>query len=202
MSEYSDQEIINGLKNRQNNVIDYLYKNYLPQISHLIYKFGGNKEDAKDVFQDAILILLEKIDKNELVLNCMLKTFLYCICKYRWKDTIYKRLAASNYLDRLDEPSYNEDFSEIYDDEKFEDMFHKMIETLTPARKKILGLTMQNQSLNEIAVNSGYTYNYLKKKKCICQQDFIRKLDNYPSLKSMIRSRRILLIPIPDLRKD
>ena len=195
MQEYTDLEIIEGLKNTQNDVILYVYDKYLPMVNHLICRMGGTTDDARDIFQDALLIILTKIAKNTLVLNCMFKTFLYCICQNRWKDVLDKRCAATNYLVRNVDIPEDRDFTEYYDEIIYNSMYTKMFEKLNIDCKKIIEFVLRDISPKEIALNFGFTYNYFKKKKCICQKDFIKEINKNPFLKSMIQSRRELIIP-------
>jgi DNA-directed RNA polymerase specialized sigma subunit len=77
VKEYTDAEIIRCLKERQSDVVRYLFKRYMPMIRLMVTQMGGSVEDAKDLFQDGLIIMLEKMDKDELVLRCKFKTFFY-----------------------------------------------------------------------------------------------------------------------------
>ncbi len=189
MTEYSDREIIKCLKNRESYVVRYLFDRYLPMIRLMVYKMGGTGEDAKDIFQDALLIMLQKIDSNEFVLTCKFKTFLYCVCENLWKTILTKRQSASNYLERRIDITVNQDFTEVYDNKLYENMFYDMFETLDPVCKKILKLYWQEFSPKEIAERLGYTYNYIRKKKCECQGDLIKKVNHHPTFKLIQESQ-------------
>ena len=60
MKKYTDQEIIQGIKSGESYAVKYLAKDYLPVIRYYISKNNGNEEDAKDVFHDALFIIIEK----------------------------------------------------------------------------------------------------------------------------------------------
>ncbi len=187
MKEYSDREIIDSLRSREGSVVHYLSERYLPMIRLMVFQMGGTAEDAKDIFQDALIIILYKIDNNELVLTCKLKTFLYSICNNLWKSILEKRSAASNYLVRKIEDDPVPDFTEIYDNKLYENIFYDMYETLDPVCQNILKLYWEEFSPKEIATKLGYTYGYIRKKKCECQGELVKKVKNnseYKSLKS------------------
>ena len=42
----------------------------------MVYQLGGSSEDAKDIFQDGLKIMLGKIDNKDFVLTCKFKTYL------------------------------------------------------------------------------------------------------------------------------
>ena len=180
MKEYSDKEIIECLRNRQSYVVHYLSDRYMPMIRLIVYPNGGTIEDAHDIFQDGLIIMLEKLDNKEFALTCKFKTFLYCVCEHLWKRVLDKRQAASNYLTRRSEPEVENDFTEIIDQQTYEEIFRDVFETLDPISKKILTLYWQEISPQEIADKLGYTYGYVKKKKCEAQSELTEKVKKHP----------------------
>lgn len=180
MKEYSDKEIIECLRNRQSYVVHYLSDRYMPMIRLIVYPNGGTNEDAHDIFQDGLIIMLEKLDNKEFALTCKFKTFLYCVCEHLWKRVLDKRQAASNYLTRRNEPEVEKDFTEIIDQQTYEEIFSDVFETLDPISKKILTLYWQEISPQEIADKLGYTYGYVKKKKCEAQSELTEKVKKHP----------------------
>ena len=66
MKEYTDNEIIECLRDRQSYVVHYLSDRYLPMIRLMVTQLGGTPEDAKDIFQEGLMVMLEKIDNKSL----------------------------------------------------------------------------------------------------------------------------------------
>ncbi|RPH31573.1 MAG: sigma-70 family RNA polymerase sigma factor [Bacteroidales bacterium] len=185
MIEFSDKEIVECLRNRQSYVVRYLSDRYLPMVRLMVTQMGGSSEDAKDIFQDGLVIMLEKIDNDQFVLTCKFKTFLYSVCENLWKSILEKRKAATNYFNRRIEVSSDHDFTEIYDNQLYEKMFYEVFETLDPVCKEILNLYWQELSPMEIADKLGYTYGYVRKKKCECQGELMRRISNHPDYKQI-----------------
>lgn len=102
--EFTDSEIIECLRNRQSYVVQYLSERYMPMIRLMVHNLGGSADDAHDIFQDGLIIMLEKLDNKNFSLTCKFKTYLYCVCENLWKSTLEKRHAAANYFVRRDEP--------------------------------------------------------------------------------------------------
>jgi len=71
MIHYSDFAIVEGLRLNSDFIIRYVYKEFFPTIKYLIKNNAGLEEDAEDVFQEALLVILTKIkdDNFELDLN-------------------------------------------------------------------------------------------------------------------------------------
>jgi RNA polymerase sigma factor (sigma-70 family) len=165
MKEYSDEEILVNLKAGQRFIFNFLEDRYLPMIRLMVLRMGGNSEDAKDIYQEGILTILRKLDENKFSLSCKFKTFLYCICKNKWKDTLIKHKAAVNYQLRKDEPDQDFDFTEVIDDDLKWRIFYDSFFKLDSVAQRILKLDWRDISLLRIAWKLGYTYGYVRKKK-------------------------------------
>ena len=146
----------------------------------MVCQKGGTIEDALDIFQDGLIIMLEKLDDKQFALTCKFKTFLYCVCEHLWKTVLEKRLASANYFVRRIEPEGDKDFTELIDHQMYEEIFHDAFETLDPISKKILTLYWQEKSPQEIADKLGYTYGYVRKKKCEAQSELTKKVKRHP----------------------
>jgi RNA polymerase sigma factor (sigma-70 family) len=162
----------------------------MPMIRLMVYQKGGTNDDAHDIFQDGLIIMLEKLDNKEFALTCKFKTFLYCVCEHLWKSILDKRQAATNYLSKRSEPETDKDFTELIDHQIYEEIFRDVFETLDPISKKILNLYWQEVSPQEIAHKLGYTYGYVRKKKCEAQNELTEKVKKHPGYKR-IRSTEL-----------
>ena len=188
MKEYTDSEIIECLRTRQSYVVRYLHDRYLPMIRLMVTQMGGTSEDAMDIFQDGLMILIEKLDNNEFALTCKFKTFLYCVCENLWKIVLAKRKAAENYLRRKVDDD-EADFSEVMDNNLYQSIFHAAFETLDPAARNILKLYWEEMPPQDIAEKLGYSYGYVRKKKSEAQAELIMKVKKHPDYKKIVSHR-------------
>ncbi|HEY1010441.1 MAG: RNA polymerase sigma factor [Daejeonella sp.] len=155
----ADNEIILGILNDSKDILNRLYKTYFPMVLQLVLNNNGNEDDAKDVFQESVIVLYNKVKSGNFELNSKLKTFIYSVCRRLW-------------LKRLNAQSRNvrnvEDFSEfipVEDDlEKHEEkdrQFHLMEQALKqlgePCKTIIEDYYLQNRSMQEISEKFGYT---------------------------------------------
>jgi DNA-directed RNA polymerase specialized sigma24 family protein len=56
VKQQSDQETFLGLKSKDNQAYEILYKFYYPSVKNFILKNNGTEDDAKDIFQETIII--------------------------------------------------------------------------------------------------------------------------------------------------
>jgi len=92
MKNHSDHDTFLGLKSRNNHAYEILYKFYYPSVKHFIIKNNGSIDDAKDIFQETICVLLEKVPKDDFSLASSLKTYIFAISSNLW----LKRLRDAN----------------------------------------------------------------------------------------------------------
>ena len=85
------QEIIDGILNGSSVVLDRLYQLYFPMVVKLVTRNNGTEDDAKDIFQEALMVLYDKIQRKDLTLSSSFKTYLYAVCKNLWLKSLYKK---------------------------------------------------------------------------------------------------------------
>lgn len=163
----------------------------MPMIRLLVLQNGGDNDDAQDIFQDGLMIMLEKIDNPEFVLTCKFKTYLYCVCENIWKSVLNKRKAASNYFARKEEAEEEADFSETMDHDIYEDIFRDVFNTLDQSSKTILQMYWQNIPPQKIAEKLGFTYGYVRKRKCEAQNDLAARVKLHPEYRRMMKAEKM-----------
>jgi RNA polymerase sigma factor (sigma-70 family) len=198
MEEFSDNEIIACLHSRKSHVVQYLSDRYLPMIRLMVYNSGGNGEDAKDIFQDGLIIIIERIDNGEFILSCKFKTFLYSICENLWKKILVRRKASKNYFLRRVDQTPDQDFTEIIDYKLYESVLYDAFESLDPVSKQILKLYWQEVPPKKIAKKLGYTYGYVRKKKSESQNELLKRIHNHPDFIAIRKSDDLIKTPIYD----
>lgn len=82
---YSDNEILAGLSKQNNEIVRYIYKKYFPMVANYIRKNNGSDDDAKDIFQEGIIVLFQKTQSADFQLvDTSIKTYLYRVCQNIW----------------------------------------------------------------------------------------------------------------------
>jgi RNA polymerase sigma factor (sigma-70 family) len=191
VKEYTDIEIIDCLRKRESYVVRYLWDRYMPMIRLIVSRMGGTTEDAKDIFQESLMIILEKIDSREFALTCRFKTYLYCVSENLWKSVLDKRKAAANYFLRKTDDESEKDIGELIDNKISEEIFREVFDSLDPVSKAILKLYWQDVSPQEIAGRLGYTYGYVRKKKCEAQAELTERVKNHHGFRQIMDSEEV-----------
>ncbi len=137
-----------------------LYREVFPEAARLIKRLGGNPEEAKDAFHDALLIYLEKEAKGTLKIHTSPKAYLLGTSKILWLR--YR----NQYFDSL--PGDVAEFIEEENEEK------NVLDYLVLAGQKCLNMLKafyyDNLSLQQIAAGFGFNgvrSATVQKHKCI-----------------------------------
>jgi RNA polymerase sigma factor (sigma-70 family) len=163
----------------------------MPMVNLMVSQTGGSSEDGKDIFQEGLMIMIEKIDNKDFALTCKLKTFLYCVCENLWKSVLSRRKLAADYLRQsVKQDDEDGDIPGFIDEVMYREIFFNAFEALDPVRKNVLKLYWEDMSLQEIADKFGYTYAYTKKRKCEAQAELIKKIKNNPDYIKIMRSKK------------
>jgi RNA polymerase sigma factor (sigma-70 family) len=179
VKEYSDKEIAECLRKRQNYAVVFLYSSCFPLIRYMVMKAGGSVDNAREIFQECLIILIKKLDDSNFILTCQLKTYLYSICSNMWKSQIEKKNSQIRYLERKLDDDEIKDFSEQQDYILREEVFYGAFKTLNPLHQKILSLYWKDYSLKEIAESLGLTQGYVKKEKCVGQAELVMRVKGH-----------------------
>jgi len=180
MRKYKDQEILDGIKNHDHKILNSIYKNVRPRIENLITNSGGSQHNAKDVFQDAMVVVCKKINNEGLFLNCKFTTYFYAICRNIWfQELKYGNRAIVKTYGNLDEVNEPEDESEYRN--KMYEVFDEHIKALSPDCQKILRLHFESSSIEEIMELMGYkNTHYTIDRKYRCKQSLVKRIINDP----------------------
>lgn len=81
-----DQKIIDYFKRHKDSQAFRLLLDYFPQVESYIKAQGGSTADAEDLFQEALIVLYRKVQKEDFSLKAKLSTFLIAVVKYQWWD--------------------------------------------------------------------------------------------------------------------
>jgi RNA polymerase sigma factor (sigma-70 family) len=146
----------------------------------MILEMGGTEEDAKDIFNDGLLALMNSVDSADFKLTCKFSTLFCAICKNLWKTQLGKHKAARNYIVRKPEESSASDFTEKMDADLYKELFWDNFEKLSDVCKTILRCYFKEIPPKDIAQILGYTYGYLRKKKSHCNKYLVSLIMNHP----------------------
>lgn len=83
-----DEQVLKLLKEGNHSKAFQLLYDYFPLIQKYVVTNNGNNEDAKDLFQQALLVFYQKFSEDKYEHTAKISTFLYAICRNNWNKKL------------------------------------------------------------------------------------------------------------------
>ncbi len=88
---YSDEQLIHGLRTRDNQVLTNLLKEYYPKIEKYITKNKGTKQEADDVFQETIKIMFKVVRNKNFKPKKTFNAYITTLYQNIWKNEVKQK---------------------------------------------------------------------------------------------------------------
>jgi RNA polymerase sigma factor (sigma-70 family) len=182
VKRYSTDELIAGIRKRDDAVLEYIYRKSYEPVMRFVLNNTGSGEDAKDLFQEAMIVVFQNIRKDpEFKISCSLQTYIYSIARLIWIKHLnrlkYNRARINENLEFIDfvepEPfnNYDQEFA----------LYQRVFLELPEDCRKIIHLSNQGMSHREIAEELGFkSEKYIKKRKHFCKEYLINLIRKHP----------------------
>lgn len=157
----NDLEIINLIRSKKlEKPVKELYKHF-PQSRLTLLKYGANDEQIQEIYNDALVILIEKVTPTSFQLSAKLSTFLIGICINIYRNQARKQVVENKYELMSDNMQVIEETDEnAYDFEREVklNLIEEVLETIQEKCKQLLRLFYFNKSsMQEIADKMGFS---------------------------------------------
>lgn len=173
----TDHHFITAIRSGDTEGLRRIYREFLPRVSGLITQNGGSYEDAKDVFQDALVVLYEKCRQSGFELSSTFSTLLYGVCRNLWGNRLQKKsrteVTLTDDFKFMDETDLESEIIEEEKDRILWDAFRQIGEDC----RRLLELFFEKKSMEEIAATLGFgSVGYAKKRKFQCKEHLLEKV--------------------------
>ncbi|ABG58110.1 RNA polymerase sigma factor [Cytophaga hutchinsonii] len=192
MSE-KEKVIIESIRSGANNIaLEYLYDISLKKVRQYILKNNGSKDDANDIFQDAVIVLFNQIRLNKFNEAYSIDAFIYSVARNLWIDKVrrdkkftkydspddYAVIASdTNHLDALIQKEKSAAMKTVFNllDEK--------------CRNILTYVIYEKRSMKEIKELMGYSSEDVAKTNHYrCKQYLTKLVKSNPSLVDLLRN--------------
>jgi RNA polymerase sigma factor (sigma-70 family) len=165
----NEKEIFERICKGDETALEVLYKKYYRMMTKMVITNSGTEEEARDVYQDALIVFWQKATSGNLVLTSKISTYIYSICQNLWRKELDRKKRLSN---EEKDSAVNEDM----DAPERERIILQCIEQLGDTCKKVLMYYyFEEMSMQDIAEKLGFANtDTAKTKKYKCK----KKLDD------------------------
>ncbi len=170
----TDSETLAGLRNKESGAFEILYKFYYPPVERFVLSNNGSVDDAKDVFQETVIVLLDKVPMDDFKLSSSLKTYIYSISSNIWLKRLREAKRAANV-------QVKEVFAELHGSGTYANQIHTaqerkvrtLMDKISAHCRRLLNLMFfRKKTIDEIVKEEGYSNAHTaqnQKYKCIQQ---------------------------------
>jgi len=188
MLKNTDPQIIEGIRRGNRQVLAELYREMLPAIKRLATAAGAGPEDARDVFQDAVVIVFEKTGQPGFTLTSSFSTYFYGICRNLLGNRMKKKSAGNVTI--ADDMKYREDDNAdaqaLLETAERHRLFHRAFRQLGDDCRRLLELSFEGESPESIMVKLGIASNdYFRRRKYLCKEKLVRLVQNDPTFEEL-----------------
>lgn len=171
--------------------VQKLYEAYFEMILTQVCVNGGNREDGADIFQEAVLILIDKVKTGQFRGDSSIKTFLSAIARNLWLHEMRTRSRRNNreqmYMtgeEKIDEPTHS-----LWERDNISAL-EKVIEQVGEPCKKILtGVYYEDKSMKELLVEFDYeSEQVLRNRKSRCMKKLKELISTNTELLTTLKS--------------
>ena len=151
--------LLEGLALNDRQAIETIYRDNYGMVQAFILNNSGNPDEARDIFQEAMIVVFEKAVSGSFELNCLLKTYIYSVCRRLWLKRLQQIQRFYSLAENLEETVPVEE--EIAAHEKRNTDFMIMENALgkigEPCKSLLDAYYIQKKNMQEIAAGFGYT---------------------------------------------
>lgn len=182
----SDINIIIGIRNQDDKVLNWLYDNYFQSVKNHVLNNSGSIEDVSDVFQDSIIALYNQITEDNLNLTTDLKGYFFGIARNVWSAQLRRKQKTTDLvIDLPDETT--EDQSDLV----LERIISRVFQRLKSDQQMVLNLFSDGLTYEEIAEKMNLKNEvYARRKKYLSKEALLDLVKEDPEYQEYLRFQK------------
>ncbi|HMO60522.1 MAG TPA: sigma-70 family RNA polymerase sigma factor [Ferruginibacter sp.] len=154
-----DQLLLKGLAQSDKEAVEAIYRDNYNIIQSFILNNNGSVDEARDIFQEAMVVLYEKSKDPSFSLSCQIKTYVYSVCRRLWLKRLQQLNRFTTQVESMEDIVPVEE--ELEEHEKKNTEFLLMEQALgkigEPCKSLLDAYYLQKKSMMDIAGEFGYT---------------------------------------------
>jgi len=154
----NEQVLLKALANNDSKAAETIYKDNFNMILNFILNNNGSYDEARDIFQEAMITLYQKAKSGSFVLTSQIKTYLYSVCRRLWLKRLQQLGKTTNGIENY-ETVVVEDDVEIHERQNAElGIMDRALNSLgEPCKSLLEAFYIEKKSMDQIALMFGYT---------------------------------------------
>lgn len=158
-TELQEKELLRGLAEDSRQDVETIYRQNYAVVEALVINNNGSAEDARDIFQEAMVVLYEKACSGDFELHCQIGTYLYSVSRRLWLKRLARSKKYTGGIEEIAETVPVEEDMEGHEQRSRElGLMEKSLQGLgEPCRSLIKAFYIDRKNMTDIADSFGYT---------------------------------------------
>ncbi len=189
--EYTDREILELIRvGNDDKALSFIYKKTFPKIKNLILKNGGRDDEAKDIFQDAVISFYNYVKQGKFDAGNAIDAFIYSVSRNLWINYVKKQNRVTELNTEYDQVAEvgGDSLSYLISNERTT-LVTELLDMIGERCKELLLNSIYHKlSMREICEKMGFsTENAAKTSNYKCKQKLVEIVKNSPSLADILK---------------
>ena len=177
---------LQGLLSNDREVVQLIYREFAPKIESVIIGLGGSRQDARDVFQDALIIIWRNANQPEFKLTSSFYSYLHGICRYVWLRKRKKKDNNTVTMKELKELKSEYDIHHDMEAIARRRLFHYHLRRIGQNCRRLLQMFFEGRSMREIGdALSIATEHATRNRKYRCQKKLEENILSDPTYQEL-----------------
>lgn len=192
IQQATESDLINGLKQADiQATVKNIYASFFESIVAQVCSNGGNREDGADIFQDTVIVLIDKVKTGQFRGESSVKTFMSAIARNLWLHELRTRSRRSNreilYMKKDEAPLQVVRYTAAATD--YQALEKIMQQTGDTCRKILTGFYYENKSMKQLLQEFDYENDQvLRNRKSKCMKKLKELLTGNTTLLNNLKS--------------
>jgi RNA polymerase sigma factor (sigma-70 family) len=163
--EMNEKEIFERIQHGDEKALEFIYKKYYRMMTKMVITNSGTEEEARDIYQEALVVFWQKARSGNLVMTAKMSTYIYSICQNLWRKELERKKRLSN---EEKDGAVSMDMERPEREKIIAQCLNQLGET---CRKVLMYYYFEEMSMQEIADKLGFANtDTAKTKKYKCKQ--------------------------------
>ncbi len=182
-------DYLRGIVTGDPAVLRKMFQAMFPLVAKFVQDQGGSEDDARDIFQEATLVLYSKAQSPDFSIQYQFNTYFTAVCRNLWLNQRNKKSTSNVTIgEEAKLLPEGEDLELDYLTLERQQVFDSAFEQLGDDCQKLLRLFFEKVPMSEIAIAMGFaSEGYARRRKFQCKDYLVALVKNQPQYLELIQ---------------
>ncbi|MEP7267420.1 MAG: sigma-70 family RNA polymerase sigma factor [Saprospiraceae bacterium] len=190
MSNYTENQLLQGIREGNKKIIEFIFQNHQSRIIILLQKYGATLEESEDHFMDGLEAIYNKVTENQdfILEQASFNTYLSKVCINLWLKTARRKKFTSEVtIDEVMVQMDSPDQIELINEMAKVKLFREKLKLLSNECQQLIKMSFnETNSMKDIALAMNYTDGFVRKKKHDCKEKLMKMVKEDSLYKELI----------------